>query len=134
MADRPEDLPQRFDVWQADARPLTLPGLTDALPAQPWAIAVASRTDDQVLAYELARETPDAATLWEVLRKAMLQPETSDPHRPTEVQVCHPAWCEELSARLATVNVTCSVVQALEEIDEVFRELGGEHAVQAEPG
>ncbi len=129
-----EELRQRFDVWQADARPLALPGLKEALPAEPWLIAVASRTEDQVLAYDLVREAPGADVLWELLQKAMTQPETSEPHRPSEIQLARSEWCMSLQERLDALGIVCTAVAALPEMDTVFAELGGQVAVQSEPG
>jgi hypothetical protein len=131
MADRLEDLPQRFDVWQADGRPLTLPGLT---AEQPLLVAVVSRSEDQILAYELHGASAGADVLWQVLCKAMRQPETSEPHRPTEVQFSSAEWGAELRGRLEGLNVSCTVREGLEEIDAVFAELSGQLAVRSEPG
>ena len=120
MAERPEDLPQRFDVWQVDARQLDASLPVGGENVRPWMIVVFSQTDGQALTLELAQEEPAGQDLWETLLEAMQQPEEGEPHRPTEVQVRAQTWRDDLTPRLAALGVECTAAADLEQTDAIF--------------
>src|SRR3954454_22135967 len=80
-------LPQTFDVWQLAARPVAATVQAGGRTVRPWLVVVVSRTAGHILACELAHEPPAAGQMWQTLVKAMTEPATGQPHRPTEVQV-----------------------------------------------
>jgi hypothetical protein len=121
----PEDLPQRFDVWEVDARQLDAAVPVGGETVRPWMTAVVSRSDGQVLAFELAHEAPGPEEVWGVLLKALRGPEAGEPHRPTEVRLREEAWRADLAPRLEALNVQCSVSAGLETVNAVFGELAG---------
>jgi hypothetical protein len=122
---RPEDLPQRFDVWQVDSRQLDAAVPVGGKPVRPWMTAVVSRTDHQVVALELAQEAPALEEVWELLLHAIQGPEAGDPHRPTEVQLRTEAWRADLAPRLDALNVSCSVSAELTALSAIFEGLTG---------
>ena len=122
---RPEELPQRFDVWQVDSRQLDAALVVGGETVRPWMSGVVSRSDEQMLALELSHEAPTPEEIWALLLQAMQGPETGDPHRPSEVQLREEAWRAELAPRLAALNVECRVTVDLDAADVVFRGLAG---------
>jgi hypothetical protein len=124
--DHLEELPQRFDVWQVDARQVAAEVRVGDHTVQPWMVVVLSRTDDLVLAFELSHERPTVPEVWQTLRRAMQEPAAGDPHRPSEVQVSGEKQAEALRRHLQAINVECSAAEALDEIDEVFEELSSQ--------
>ena len=50
-------LPQTFDVWQVDARPVAATVRAEGRAIQPWMILVVSRTAGHILAFELAQKS-----------------------------------------------------------------------------
>ena len=82
-----KNLPQEYDVWQADFRQMPNWIRIGGKPVRPWVVLVTSRSNDLVLAHEMPEETPSAALLWDVLVQAMQHPAAGEPHRPTELQV-----------------------------------------------
>ena len=116
-------LPQRFDVWQADARPMDTTVRTAAGDVQPWLVVVVSRTEGDALAFELTEAAPDADGVWAVLEQAMRTPQAGDPHRPTEVQLPAADWAAGVRDRLAGLGVAVTEADTLEEIDELCKAL-----------
>jgi hypothetical protein len=131
---RLEALPQRFDIWQLDARLATNPLQAGDRSVRPWMTVVVSRTDDHVLGFEFSHEEPTLDQIWQTLLKAMQEPAAGEPHRPTEVQLTKEDLATQLRPRLQSINVECQVVEALDQIDEVFEELGSHLSEQREPG
>jgi len=98
-----EALPQRFDVWQVDARLAAT-----ALPAgertvRPWLLVVASRTDAQVLGFELFHEETTLAQVWQTLVQTMREPAAGDAHRPTQVHMTKEEWVTALRPSLQSL-------------------------------
>ena len=58
-------LPQAFDVWQADCRPLPTSIEDEGELVQPWMTLVTSRSNDLVLAHEMPWSRPRPALLWD---------------------------------------------------------------------
>jgi hypothetical protein len=129
-----EELPQRFDVWQADARRPAAVVRGGGQSARPWLSVAVSPTDDQVLALELSHEEPAAPELWALLLKAMREPAAGEPHRPTEVQFLGRRWADALRPALLAANVECAAVEALDGVDGVLEELAGQLLVHDQPG
>jgi uncharacterized protein DUF6930 len=138
MAKKPneplEALSQRFDIWQVDARLATTTLQAGDRSVRPWMTVVVSRTDDHVLGFEFSHEEPTFDQVWQTLLKAIQEPAAGEPHRPTEVQLTKEAWATGLRPRLQSINIECQVVETLDQIDDVFEELGGHLPEQREPG
>jgi hypothetical protein len=58
-----KNLPQEFDVWQADFRQLPTWIRAGGKLVRPWVVLVTSRSNDLVLAHQMPEETPPAALL-----------------------------------------------------------------------
>src|SRR5271166_6892032 len=84
---RLQRLPQIFDVWQADFRPLPSWIEEKGERYQSWIVMVTSRTDDLILTQEMTGEPPSSALIWDTLAVAMERPASGDPHRPVELHV-----------------------------------------------
>jgi hypothetical protein len=138
MAKKPneplESLPQRFDIWQLDARPATTMLQAGDRSVRPWMTVVVSRTDDHVLGFDFSHDEPTVDQVWQTLLKAMQEPTAGEPHRPTEVQLTKEAWATGLRPPLQSINVKCQIIEALDQIDEIFEELSGQLPKQGEPG
>jgi hypothetical protein len=142
MADEPEGvlpfdreslgrLPQTFDVWQLGARQLDAPVRAGDREVRPWMTGVFSNTEGLMLAFELTQEEPSPAQAWQLLLRAIQQPEAGEPHRPTEVQFAEgPGWSEALRPSLDAVGVECATVPALDALDALLGELSGQLASQ----
>lgn len=116
----PDGLPQRFDVWQADIRPMKEMVQTDAGPVTPWIVLVLSTTEGVPLFFELVENEPDAAVVWHTLTSAMTVPQSGEPHRPTEVQLpAAAAWAPAVRERLEALGVQAPAIETLAEIDEM---------------
>jgi hypothetical protein len=88
-------------------------------------VVVLSRTEDQVLAFELSQERPTLPEVWQTLLKAMREPAAGEPHRPSEVQVREEEQAGALRPSLEAINVACTPAEGLDEIDAVFEGLSG---------
>src|SRR2546421_9106035 len=102
--ERLEGLPQRFDVWQVDARQVAANVRVGDHTVQPWMVEALSRTEDQVLAFELSHERPTIPEVWQALLKAMQEPAAGEPHRPSEVQVREEQQAGALRPSLEAIN------------------------------
>jgi tetratricopeptide (TPR) repeat protein len=60
-------LPQAFDLWQADFRPLPHWVRIAGRPVRPWVVLVTSPGNDLILANRLAEDEPTPALLWDTL-------------------------------------------------------------------
>jgi hypothetical protein len=120
MAESPEALPQRSDVWQVDARQLDARLPVGEESVRPWMVVVFSQTDARVLTLELSHEEPAGQDVWDTLLEAIQQPEEGEPHRPTEVQVGNAAWRGDLAPRLEALGVACTASADLGQIDAIF--------------
>ena len=105
------------DVWQADIRPM--PGWItgEGQPYRPWLAMVVSRTDDLVLAHQLAPERPPAEWLWEAILQAVQRPAMGDPHRPGVIEVASVGQREALLPHLDRASIECVVLKRLEHLD-----------------
>ena len=131
---QPQDLAQRFDVWQVDARQLDAVLPVAGQTIRPWMTAVVSRSDGRVLALALSHEAPIAEDVWQTVLEAMQSPEAGEPHRPTEIQFRDEAWRAALTSRQDALSITCSALADLENMDAVFAGLAGQLLEQREPG
>jgi hypothetical protein len=131
---RVEDLPQRFDIWELEARQLPNSVRVGEQEIQPWMTAVVSRTDGDVLAFEIAPDSPGPDALWDTLAKAMQAPETGEPHRPTQVLVRQEAWRDALGPRLQPLGIECATDADLGEADAVFEGLAARLPGTSQPG
>lgn len=129
-----QTLPQRFDIWQVDARPAATTLRVGDRMARPWMLVVVSGTEGHVLAFELLHDEPSIDQALQILRKAMKEPEAGEPHRPTEVQMSKDDWTTALCPNLQTADIECVTVASLDQIGEVFEELSGQLSGQGPSG
>jgi hypothetical protein len=118
-------LPQNMgESWQADVR--RLPGWLEQEGElrRPWASLVTSRDEHTVLTQNLTMDQPPEAWIWKNVVDAMHRPLMGDPHRPGIVEVGSDAFQGILHDRLEAIGVRCVVAEDLEQIDEIFRQLG----------
>jgi tetratricopeptide (TPR) repeat protein len=129
-----KNLPHEYDVWQADLRQLPhwIRGGGD--PFRPWLILVTCRSNDLVLAHEMAEEAPTAALLWDSLVKAMQYPAAGTPHRPSELQVRADERWESLRPHLDDIGVSLVVSEQLDQLDGIFEEMLAHVGAKREPG
>jgi tetratricopeptide (TPR) repeat protein len=118
-----KNLPQEYDVWQADFRPMPKWIRIAGEPVRLWVILVTSRSHDLVLAHPLPEEAPSAALLWDTLVQAMQNPAAGEPHRPTELQVRADERWEALRPHLDEIGVGLTVTEELDEMDFVFQSM-----------
>ncbi len=129
-----DELPQRSDIWELDAKQLPAAVRVGEQEVQPWMIAVVSRTDGDVLTFELTHEAPTTDALRGTLLKAMRTPETGEPHRPTQVLVRQEPWREALSPRLQPLGIECATDAELGGADAVFEGLSARLPGASQPG
>jgi len=121
---RLRQLPQVFDVWQADHRPMPHWVKIAGEVVRPWIVMVTSRTNDLSLASKvLIDETQSPDLLWDQMAQAMEQPPVDEPHRPTELQILpHPRW-DALKPHLEEIGITVVPVETLDHLEIVFEDL-----------
>jgi tetratricopeptide (TPR) repeat protein len=118
-------LPQEMgETWQADVR--RLPGWLEqgGELRRPWASLVTSRDEHTVLTQNLIMEAPPSEWIWKNVVDAIQRPLMGEPHRPGIVEVDTEAFHRVLQERLDSIGVRCVVSDDLEQIDEIFRQLG----------
>jgi hypothetical protein len=120
---RLQRLPQVFDVWQADSRPLPSWIEEKGERYQPWIVMVTSRTDDLILTQEITGGPPSSAQIWDTLTVAMERPAIGDPHRPVELHVPQKEPWVELMPQLEDIGITCVPTDDLDQLDFVFESL-----------
>jgi hypothetical protein len=131
---RLEALPQRFDIWQVDARQLPTTVQIEGRLLQPWVILVVSATDEQILSFELAQNSPTIKQVCETILKAINEPVAGEAHRPTQIQTHSAEWTEYLQPRLEALNIDCTAVEEMDHLGECLAELGSSLDAQGEPG
>jgi hypothetical protein len=118
-------LPQNMgEVWQADVRRLPAWLEQDGEPQRPWASLVTSREEHLVLTQNLTVETPPKEWIWKNVADAMLRPLAGPAHRPGIVEVASEEFRDVLGERLESIGVRCVAADDLEQIDDIFRQLG----------
>jgi tetratricopeptide (TPR) repeat protein len=118
-------LPQHAgESWQADVR--RLPGWLEqgSELQRPWASLVTSRDEHTVLTQNLTVDSPPETWIWKNLVDAMHRPLMGEPHRPGIVEVCSETFQRVLHEPLEAIGVRCVVADDLEQIDDIFRQLG----------
>ena len=118
-------LPQEMgESWQADVR--RLPGWLEqgGELRRPWASLVTSRDEHTVLTQNLTMDPPPDAWIWKNVVDAMHRPLMGEPHRPGIVEVSSDDFQRVLCDRLEAIGVRCVAADDLEQIDEIFRQLG----------
>ena len=118
-------LPQNMgESWQADVR--RLPGWLEqgGELRRPWASLVTSRDEHTVLTQNLTMDPPPDEWIWKNVVDAIHRPLMGEPHRPGIVEVGSDAFQRVLYDRLEAIGVRCVVADDLEQIDEIFRQLG----------
>jgi tetratricopeptide (TPR) repeat protein len=125
---------QEYDVWQADFRPIPHWVRIGGQPVRPWVILVTSRSNDLILANQVADEEPPPALLWDTLVRAMQNPAAGTPHRPTELQVRADERWESLRPHVEGVGVELVVSEELDQLDALFQELSERLGGKPQPG
>jgi tetratricopeptide (TPR) repeat protein len=118
-------LPQNMgESWQADVR--RLPGWLEqgSELLRPWASLVTSRDEHTVLTQNLTMDPPPDTWIWKNVVDAMHRPLMGEPHRPGIMEVRSEAFQRVLYGPLEAIGVRCVVADDLEQIDEIFRQLG----------
>jgi tetratricopeptide (TPR) repeat protein len=118
-------LPQNLgESWQADVR--RLPGWLEQSGEQrrPWASLVTSRDEHTVLTQNLTMDLPPEDWIWKNIIDAINRPLMGEPHRPGIVEVSSDVFHQVLFDRLEAIDVRCVVADNLDQIDEIFRQLG----------
>jgi tetratricopeptide (TPR) repeat protein len=118
-------LPQHMgESWQAEVR--RLPGWLEhgGELQRPWASLVTSRDEHTVLTQNLTMDPPPDEWIWKNVVDAIHRPLMGEPHRPGIVEVSSDAFQRVLHERLDAIGVRCVVADDLEQIDEIFRQLG----------
>jgi hypothetical protein len=129
-----KNLPQEYDVWQADFRQMPNWIRVGGRPLRPWVVLVTSRSNHLVLAHGMPEETPSMALLWDVLVQAMQHPAAGTPHRPTELQVRAEERWEPLRPHLDEIGVGLVVTEELDQMEVVFNEMCEHVCGKPKPG
>jgi tetratricopeptide (TPR) repeat protein len=129
-----KNLSQEYDVWQVDFRQMPNWIKIAGEKVRPWMVMVTSRSTDLVLAHDLLDEAPSAKHVWDVLVKAMQHPAAGEPHRPTELQVRADERWESLKPPIEEIGVNMVVVEELDQIDFLVKELTEHMGGKPEPG
>lgn len=127
-------LPQQYDVWQAEFRQTPNWVRIAGTPTRLWMVLVTSRSNDLVLAHQVAEEEPSPALLWDTLVQAMQHPATGEPHRPTELQVRPDERWQALRTHVEEVGVSLAAVEELDQVEVVFEAMSEHMGGKAEPG
>jgi tetratricopeptide (TPR) repeat protein len=117
------NLPQAYDVWQADFRQMPNWVRVGGRPLRPWVVLVTSRSNDLALAHQMPEEVPPAALLWDVLVQAMQHPAAGPPHRPTELQVRADERWDSLKPHLGEVGVRLALAEGLDHLGATFNQM-----------
>ncbi len=118
-------LPQNVgESWQADVR--RLPGWLeqDGELRRPWASLVTSPDEHLVLTQNLVMVPPPDEWIWKNVVDAILHPLMGEPHRPGIIEVGSDTFLRVLYDRLEAIGVQCVAADNLEQIDDIFRQLG----------
>jgi hypothetical protein len=129
-----EHLPQEYDVWQVDARQTPNWIRIGGEMVRPWVILVTSRSNDLVLANQIAEERPSSALLWDLLVQGMHHPAAGEAHRPSEIQVRSDERWESLRSHLEEIGVGLAVSEELDQLAEMFQGLSQHLCGKPEPG
>ncbi len=129
-----KNLPQSFDVWQADFRQMPNWIRIAGEMVRPWTIMVTSRSNDLALTHQMTEVVPSAALLWDTLVQAMQHPVAGERHRPTELQVRHDKRWEELTPHLDEIGVSLVVMEDLDHLDVMFADMTEHVCGKPQPG
>jgi tetratricopeptide (TPR) repeat protein len=132
--DELRELPQAFDVWEADARQMPIWIGREGDLVRPWMVLVVSQSDDLVLGQDLREERPTADHLWDVLTGAMQAPMAGEPHRPTQIELRPGPLTDALRPHLEEIGVALVPAEELDQLDGAFESLGEHLAGEAPPG
>jgi tetratricopeptide (TPR) repeat protein len=134
VKERLRSLPQAFDVWQADSRPLPSWIEEGGERYQPWIVMVTSRTEDLFLAQEMTEGPPSSALIWDTLAVAMERPAMGDPHRPVELHVLRDKHWDELKSHLEEIGIALVPADELDQLDLIFEGLSRHLTRDERPG
>lgn len=129
-----KNLPQAFDVWQAEFKQMPNWIKIGGEMVRPWTVLVTSRSNDLVLGHQMSEETPSSALLWDAVVQAMEQPAAGSPHRPTELQVRADERWETLKPHLDEIGVGQTMTDDLDEISAVFKDMTEHICGKSRPG
>jgi tetratricopeptide (TPR) repeat protein len=129
-----KNLPQEYDVWQAEFRQTPNWVRVAGQPVRPWMVLVTSRSNHLILAHQVAEEEPSPALLWDMLVRAMQHPAAGEPHRPTELQVRAGERWEALRPHVEEVGVSLAVADELDQVEAVFEAMSEHLGGKPKPG
>lgn len=129
-----KNLPQSFDVWQADCRQMPNWIRIGGEMVRPWNIMVTSRSNDLALAHQLIETVPSSALLWDTLVQAMQHPAAGEQHRPTEIQVRKEERWDELRPHLDEIDVNLVVQDELDHLNAMFADMTEHVCGKPQPG
>lgn len=121
------------EVWQAGIRLMPMWIAGKGKPFRPWMALVVSRTDDLILAYQVASEHPSADALWESVLQAMGRPAVREPHRPGTIEVASAEEREALRPYLERAGIECVAGERLEGLDSALDSMAQHFAGQGTP-
>ena len=127
-------LPQAFDVWQADCRQAPIWVGREGDLVRPWLVLVMSRSDGLILGHVITEERPGVDRLWDVLAGAMQEPLEGEAHRPTQVQLRPGPDADGLRPHLEETGVECVTTEEFDQLDVAFEGLRQHLAGEAPPG
>lgn len=129
-----KNLPQEFDVWQAEFKQMPNWIKIGSEWLRPWTVLVTSRSNDLVIGHQMSEESPSPALLWDALVQAMQQPAAGKRHRPTGLQVRADECWESLKPHLDEIGVGLTVTDDLHEIGAVFKDMTEHICGKPRPG
>jgi tetratricopeptide (TPR) repeat protein len=127
-------LPQVFDVWQADCRQAPIWVGREGDLVRPWLALVLSTSDGLILGQAMNEERPGVDGLWDVLAGAMQQPLDGEAHRPTQIQLRAGPHADALRPHLEEVGVECVPTEGLDQLDVAYESLRQHLAAESPPG
>lgn len=122
LAKLPSDEEERWqaDVVQMPANAPLYPPLDDETgEGELWALFVSNPVDDQIVAFELLEQEPDAELAWEILGEMMFQSRGRPAHRPGQIEVRSPELHAGWTKHAEKVGIELVLRDELEHLDEL---------------
>jgi tetratricopeptide (TPR) repeat protein len=125
-------LPMSFETWQAGFRRIPTRIKGEGGLGIPWVVLVGNQSSGQVMGSIVLEKEPGASQLWDAIAKAIEQPLTRDPHRPTGIEVRpDPRW-DLLRPHLDDLGIPLQDCESLEVLDEMFEDMTS-HLLKDDP-
>lgn len=118
-------LPREIEeTWQADIRRLPNWIENEGEMLRPWCSIVTHPGEGLILSQDMTADEPPQDWLWRAVAQAMMHPLAGEPHRPGAIAVASASAQQSLVAPLAAAGIECVVSEPLDQIDEIFQEMG----------